>query len=80
MDAQSEKTINYHKEFIKYWQGDARYSSQSQIVQTFILILNRVRNNLFHGAKSFRIEGDIEMLKLTSPLLKNVSKLCIETL
>lgn len=80
MDTQSDETINYHLEFIKYWEGDAKYTNQRQLVKTFILILNRVRNNLFHGAKSFRIESDIEMLKLTSPLLKNISKLCIETL
>lgn len=80
MDTQSEQTINYHREFIKYWQGDSRYSKPSQIVETYILILNRVRNNLFHGAKSFRIESDIEMLTLTCPLLKNTAKLCIETL
>lgn len=79
MDTKSEPTINYHKEFIKYWQGDSRYTEETQIVETFILILNRVRNNLFHGAKSFRIESDIEMLALTCPLLKETTKFCIKT-
>lgn len=71
--------MNYHEQFIKCWENNTENSNKKQIVRTFILILNRVRNNLFHGAKSFRIESDIEILKLTTPLLKELTKLCVNT-
>lgn len=80
MDTHSMDIVNYHNQFIKYWIGEARYCKPEEIVQTFILILNRVRNNLFHGAKSFRVESDVEILELTTPILKGITKLCIDTL
>ena len=80
MDVESDTVVDYHKEFIRFWNGETRFTEHSSIVSTFILILNRVRNNLFHGGKSFRVEGDIELLEFTCPLLKNTTKLCIETL
>lgn len=80
MDTKSANTINHHNQFINYWTGEARYCDPRKIVKTFVLILNRVRNNLFHGAKSFRVESDIEILELTAPLLKDLTKICIDTL
>ena len=79
MDTVSEETVNYHEQFIRCWANNTENSNKRQIVRTFILILNRVRNNLFHGAKSFRIESDIEILELTTPLLKELTKLCVDT-
>ena len=79
MDTESEETVNYHEQFIRCWENNTENSNKKQIVRTFILILNRVRNNLFHGAKSFRIESDIEILELTTPLLKELTKLCVNT-
>ena len=60
--------------------GEARYTDPTSLVRTFILILNRVRNNLFHGGKSFRVEGDIELLECTCPLLRDLTKICIDTI
>jgi hypothetical protein len=79
MDTESEETVNYHEQFIRYWESNTENSNRKQIVKTFILILNRVRNNLFHGAKSFRIESDIEILEMTTPLLKEITQLCVHT-
>lgn len=80
MDVESDKVADYHREFIRFWHGEARYADPASLVRTFILILNRVRNNLFHGGKSFRVEDDIELLEFTCPLLKETTKLCIQTL
>ena len=79
MDTESEETVNYHEQFIRGWENNTENSNKKQIVRTFILILNRVRNNLFHGAKSFRIECDIEIRELTTPLLRELNKLCVNT-
>jgi hypothetical protein len=80
IDHDHEFTKNYYKEFIRYWEGETRFIKPQNIVKTFILILNKVRNNLFHGGKSFSVKSDIELLKITCPLLKNLTKICIDTL
>jgi hypothetical protein len=80
MDVGSDEIIKFHKEFIRYWEGDAKYVEPKRTINTYIQILNRVRNNLFHGGKSFKLESDIQLLALTCPLLKETTKICIETL
>lgn len=73
------KTVQFHEKFIRYWQKNQKNVDSEDIVKTFILILNRVRNNLFHGGKSFKVESDVEILELTCPLLASITKLCINT-
>ncbi len=80
MDVGSDETVYHHKEFIRYWEGEAKHTQNRRIIKTYILILNRVRNNLFHGGKSFKLESDIQLLALTCPLLKETTRICIETL
>lgn len=63
MDFESNDILNHHNNFISYWEGQNKYIEPKKIVQTFILILNRVRNNLFHGGKSFSVESDCEILE-----------------
>jgi hypothetical protein len=79
MDVYSDKIIDFHNDFISYWEGQNKYIEPKKIVQTFILILNRVRNNLFHGGKSFSVESDCEILRITSPILKRITLECIKT-
>jgi hypothetical protein len=79
MDVDGESIIKYHEKFISYWEGNNRFIRENDIVKTFILILNRVRNNLFHGGKSFSVESDCEILKLTCPVLKRITLECINS-
>ncbi len=70
----------YHlNAFSDYWLNNTN-QSRIEIVATFIDILNRVRNNLFHGGKSFSNEQDIEILRLACPLLRELSKLSLKIL
>ena len=80
MDFESKDVLNHHNNFISYWEGQNKYIEPKKIVQTFILILNRVRNNLFHGGKSFSVESDCEILRITCPILKRITLECINTL
>ena len=80
MDVHSDDVIKFHDYFISYWEGENKYLKQNNIVKTFILILNRVRNNLFHGGKSFSVESDCEILRITCPILKRITLECINTL
>lgn len=79
MDFESKDILNHHNNFISYWEGQNKYIEPKKIVQTFILILNRVRNNLFHGGKSFSVESDCEILRITCPILKRITLECIKT-
>jgi len=78
MDVYGNKIIEFHKDFISYWE-DQKKHKEIGIVKTYILILNRVRNNLFHGGKSFSVESDCEILRLTCPILKRITLECINT-
>jgi hypothetical protein len=80
MDVFGDSIIEFHNDFISYWEDQDKYIEQINIVKTFILILNRVRNNLFHGGKSFSVESDCEILRLTCPILKEITSECIKTL
>jgi hypothetical protein len=79
MDVFGDSIIEFHNDFISYWEDQNKYIEQKNIVKTFILILNRVRNNLFHGGKSFSVESDCEILRLTCPILKKITLECIKT-
>ena len=48
--------------------GTAPFTKPATIVKTFFVIINRVRKNIFHGDKSFRVESDVEMLKNDFPM------------
>jgi len=48
--------------------GTAPFTKPATIVKTFIVIINRVRKNIFHGDKSFRLENAIEMIKNDFPM------------
>ena len=80
MDSHGEDVLSFHNQFVTYWEGNRRFIEEREIVETFIRILNRVRNNLFHGGKSFRIESDVQILELTCPLLKDLTEVYIISL
>jgi hypothetical protein len=71
------RNIQYYKSFADYFQGNIRYCNRKNLVSTLITILNQIRNNLFHGGKSFSMDSDIQILRLTCPILRDVAKLCI---
>ena len=80
MDVYSDEVVKFHKNFISYWEDHNKHIKHKDIVETFIYILNRVRNNLFHGGKSFSVESDCEILRITCPILKRITLECINTL
>jgi hypothetical protein len=79
MDVVGNSIIEFHNDFISYWEDQNEFK-ENGVVKTFILILNRVRNNLFHGGKSFSIESDCEILRLTCPILKRITFECINSI
>lgn len=81
MDSKGENTRINQQVFSDYWLGNVTISVQKkELVITIIDILNRVRNNLFHGEKSFDNQRDIQLLKATCPILCKIAKLSINIL
>ncbi|MDC1384408.1 hypothetical protein N8329_00360 [Crocinitomicaceae bacterium] len=73
-----DKVLRDHTSFRNYWQGDIQHINKQKIGETFIHILHDVRNNLFHGDKSYQVESDLKLLEVLSPSLKSIAKLCID--
>ncbi|MBI4245513.1 MAG: hypothetical protein HY606_15600 [Planctomycetes bacterium] len=47
-------------------------------VEYFAELLNKVRNNVFHGVKIYDERNDVELLNLINPLLEEILKKCEE--
>jgi hypothetical protein len=74
------KVLDSHIVFRDYWQGNMQHITKGEISKTFLHILHDVRNNLFHGDKSFSVESDRRLLEVLCPSLRSITKLCIEQL
>lgn len=74
------KVLRDHKNFQGYWQDEIQHIDKLAIGVTFIHILHDVRNNLFHGDKSYQVESDRRLLDVLCPSLKSTAKLCIDQL
>ena len=70
--------VEYYQSFADFFQGNIRNVNREKLVCTMIIILNQIRNNLFHGGKSFSMDSDIQILRLTCPILRDVAQLCIK--
>jgi len=78
MDSKGDNTRLNQQVFSDYWlNNNNNHVHKREMVMTMIDILNRVRNNLFHGEKSFDNKRDIELLRTTCPILCQVAKLSI---
>ena len=64
-------------DFSNYWLNENRHSTRKNLAINLVYILNRVRNNLFHGEKFYNDENDRKLLELVCPILKDLSNLCI---
>lgn len=81
MDSKGDNTRINQQVFSDYWLGNMNSPiRKKELTMTLIDILNRVRNNLFHGEKSFDNQRDIELIRATCPILCQITKLSIQIL
>ncbi len=52
--------------------ADCQRLDRGELVETLGEILNKVRNNVFHGRKIYDEEDDIKVLTLVNPILKEL--------
>jgi len=48
----------------------------SELVEPIVEVLNRVRNNLFHGRKTYTDKNDLKVLKAANPILLEILNRC----
>jgi hypothetical protein len=79
---QKEFILEKHQEFSGYWLSETRHkhARKKDINNTLIYILNRIRNNLFHGNKSYNLQSDRELLETVCPILNDLTDNCIKVL
>lgn len=78
--------IDASKELSKKFQNiqdflneTSNYSNEKQIATDFVELINKVRNNLFHGSKSYDKESDRTLLAAILPLLLQLTQYAVET-
>ena len=78
-NTQKSFIVKKHEEFSEYWIGESRYkhARKEDINKILIYILNRIRNNLFHGEKSYNVQSDRELLETVCPILNELAMKCI---
>lgn len=63
----SEDQGNY---LAQLWKNQ---SSSDKELEKFLFVACRIRNNLFHGKKSFMNTSDVELIKNVVPLINNIN-------
>lgn len=76
---QREFILEKHQEFSGFWLNENGYqhAHKKDINKTLIYILNRIRNNLFHGEKSYNVQSDKDLLETVCPILNELTENCI---
>ncbi len=56
------------------------YDNDIDLAEDFTELLNKIRNNLFHGNKSYDKQDDESLLKAILPVLKDITQIAVKTI
>jgi hypothetical protein len=56
------------------------YEQDKDLAVDFTELLNKIRNNLFHGNKSYDNQDDKSLLKAILPVLKDITQIAVKTI
>lgn len=62
----------------RHFKGHNIYSNEDNLAVDFIELINKIRNNLFHGNKSYEKREDQELLAAILPALKDITIIAVE--
>lgn len=62
-----------------YFNGIYVYENNKQLAEDLAELLNKIRNNLFHGDKSYDNRSDRELLSAVLPILMNLTKEVVDS-
>jgi hypothetical protein len=63
----------------KYFRDEHVYEDKRQLASDFAELVNKVRNNLFHGGKLYSSSDDRELLSAILPALKEITNYAVDT-
>ena len=63
-----------------FFNGNKVYKHDYELTVDFAELLNKIRNNLFHGNKSYDNKDDKLLIKAVLPVLKDIALLAVESL
>jgi hypothetical protein len=69
---------NYFYTLQKYFNSEFQYRDDKELAIHFGELLNKIRNNLFHGDKTYNEKSDLELIKSVLPVLYALAKDTIE--
>ena len=58
----------------RYFRNDFTYKKDSELADNLAELLNKIRNNLFHGDKSYNDKKDLELIQSVLPTLYSLAK------
>ena len=60
-----------------YFNNEYVYENKRQLATDFAELVNKVRNNLFHGGKMYSSQEDRELLSVILPALKEIAQYAV---
>ena len=78
-----DSSKNLQEKFIRlkdFFSNKYSYENDKKLAEDFTELLNKIRNNLFHGNKSYDKQDDKSLLNAILPVLKEITQLAVETI
>jgi hypothetical protein len=70
----SRNLSTYFDMLQKYFRNEYQYTRDKDLAKHFGELLNKIRNNLFHGDKTYSEKSDLELIKSVLPVLYAFTK------
>jgi hypothetical protein len=77
VDASRTLTV-YFSRLRQYFRGEYEYKKENDLAADFAELLNKIRNNLFHGEKTYSEKSDRELIVTVLPTLHALAKETVE--
>lgn len=70
----NQKLNGYFSKLSMFFKNTYTYKKEVELANHFGELLNKIRNNLFHGDKSYNDKDDYELIKSVLPTLYDFAK------
>jgi hypothetical protein len=70
----NQKLTSYFSKLSMFFKNTYSYKKDNELANHFGELLNKIRNNLFHGDKSYNDKNDLELIQSVLPSLYDFAK------
>ena len=78
IDTTNRTLIQRFNTLSNYFKNEYSYKNEKDLATDFGELLNKIRNNLFHGDKSYNHKKDLELINSVLPTLYEFAKEAVE--